>query len=368
MDENLVDFITENINDNKKLNKNVDAFFQLSLEDKAQLLNKISKIKTHETGRFLNLIYEKEGQKDIQKLIRKAIHILKTAGVDVDKPAIKGTSVIRRLEESKPSMGYITNYDENNEMIALIALHIKGNDYLFMDAYIQYLKGLIELNTILIKKSEVDDYLNTGKQNISNYLVITEVSPKYAHYVINEASSQSGKYREEVIEVNKFLGRLKYNIEKPEDIYNLPVPDYINTTKMDDVFNHRFFKTFFIEWDGIEEELKRYDYIITPSIVLPQYIIEENKQKFFNELLKSQKIKKTVPIFKKTLEHYALIFHCHKEYEYYRGLMEILKSNDTIEDAMLFWIEKALKSRYEEKEKDERKNSLIINPYEKERT
>ncbi len=365
MDENLVDFIAKNINDNKKLNENVDVFFQLSLEDKYRLLNKISKIKTRETGKFLNLIYEKEGQKDIQKLIRKAIHILKTAGVDVDKPAIKGASVIRKLEESKPSTGYITNYDENKEMITLIALHIKGNDYLFMDAYIQYLKGLMELNTVLIKKSEVDHYLNTGKQNISKYLAITEVSPKYAYYVINEASFRSGKFRGEVMEVNKFLSRLKYDMEKPEDIYNLPVPDYIDTSKMDDIFNHRFFKTFFIEWDDIEEELKRYDYIIKPSIVLPQYIIEENKQKFFNEFLESQKIKKTIPIFKRTLEHYALIFYCHKEYEYYKGIMEILKSNDTIKDALLFWIEKSLKSLYEKKEEYGKENSLIINPYEK---
>ncbi len=255
------------------------------------------------------------------------------------------------------------------ECFTILADEVRGKSLspLFFISQPETTKGFIELNTTLIKKSEVDYYLNTVKQNMSKYLVIAETSPKYAYHVINEASSRSGKYREEIIELNKFLGRLKYDLEKPEDIYNLPVSDYINIAKMDDIFSHRFFKTFFIEWDDIEEELKVYGHIMKPTIVLPQYIIEENKQKFFKELLKSQKIKKIIPLFKRTLEHYALLFHCHKEYEYYRGLMEILKKDDGIDDALLFWIEDALESRYVEKEEDVRENCLIINPYEKER-
>lgn len=364
MDKTLIDSIIINIKDNTELDNNIDLFFKLSPEEKVILLNKISKLKTWETGNFLNLIYEREDRKDIQKLIRKTIHILKTAGVGIDEPVKKGESALRKIEVSRSNIGYITNYDDDNVMVALIALHIRGNDYLLVDATIQFSAGLTDLATIVIKKSEFDDFITGSIQNMSEHLVVTEVSPKYAYYVIDEASSRSGKYRDTVKELNKFINNLNYDIEKPEDIYRLPVPDSVKPASTEDIFEHNFFKSFIFEWEDLEEDRDRYNNIVEPSIVLPPYLIEENIQRFVDELFESQKIKKLLPILKRTLEDYALIFHCCKEYECYRGLIENLKDEYGIKNMTTYLLERALKSKYEGNEEEEKQNRLIINPYE----
>lgn len=365
MDETLISSIINNIINNNELDDNVDMFFKLSTEDKSILLNKISKLNNREVGSFLNLIHDKEENKDILKLIKKTIHILKSKGIEVPEPAIKGVSVLKKIDESRPNLGFITNYDEHNSMVALLGIHLKGADYLLINTQIYFLDGLINLDSITIKKADLDDLINNTKQNMKS-LVITEVSPKYAYYVIDEASSRSNKFREEVRSIEKFLKNTNYDVNKPEDIYKLPVPDPVNSEDIDKILDHAYFECFSLEWEDLEEDLDRYDDIVKPSIVLPKYMIEENKQRFFNELLESEGIKKILPLFKRTLEHYALIFYSCKEYSFYKGLIKILEDGDKLRDLTLFFIKDALESLYVEDEEDRKEKSLIINPYEKE--
>ncbi len=364
MDETTIDTIINNINNNSGLESSIYLFYKLSYEDKLILLNNIAKIKTKEAGRFLNLIYEGEERKDLKKIIRKAIYKLRTVGVEVDEPQEKGEPVLKKYEIKPSHFGYMSNYDQNNEMFAIVGINLKGKDYIIVDGDIDFMEGLTNLNIMPTKKPEFDKIFDRERFNLPKHLTIAEVSPKFASYVINEASIKSGIFREEAKTLYERLKNIQSDIEKPEDIYYLPTPDVVQTISLEDILDHDFFESFLPEWEGMEDDLEKYMDIEKPSIILPPYMIAEKKDNFINSLMESDRIKRLLPHIKRTMENYALIFHFHKEYPYYKALIENLKKDNTTKDIARILIEKTLNMLVEAKEEEEEQTNLIVRPYE----
>ena len=60
----------------------------------------------------------------------------------------------------------------------------------------------------------------------------------------------------------------------------------------------------------MEEDRKKLNEVINPTIVLPPYVIEERRQAFLNELVESERLAARLPQFKRMLEDYAYLFYC----------------------------------------------------------
>jgi len=91
-----MDNIISNINYIEQLEGNVDAFSQLSNDIKLELLDKLKFERTEIVGQFLNRIYTKEHDKQIQKIIKKLLFRLKTSGIKVEELRVEGESALKR--------------------------------------------------------------------------------------------------------------------------------------------------------------------------------------------------------------------------------------------------------------------------------
>ena len=111
--------------------KKVEAFFVLSDDEKQDLLEKLQGTKTETLGLFLNAIYPEEKNKDIQKLIRKLLFKLKSAGIKVEEPKASGEPVIRKIKEVYEQSGFVSNYDHTQTRLVVAGFEIKRTTIFF---------------------------------------------------------------------------------------------------------------------------------------------------------------------------------------------------------------------------------------------
>ena len=250
--------------------KKVEAFFILPDDEKQTLLEKIQGIRTETLGIFLNAIYPEEKNKKIQKLIRRLLFMLKSAGIKVEEPRIIGEPVIKKIKEIFEHRGFISNYDHAHIRLVVAGFEIKRNNYVFLNAGIHFTEGLVELMSAPVDRKGFEEILKTYRDDTKQPRVLEEISPAYAVYLLEEASKLSGKYRDEIRPLKSFVAGIADGIHKPEEIYMLPVPDAGKAISPEAIFNHVIFEPFFITWGSIEEDAKTYNGSGSDTIVLPQ--------------------------------------------------------------------------------------------------
>jgi len=358
----MKDLIT-NIQNTNQLEANVEAFSLLSKQSKLDTLEKMREIRTEAIGNFLNRIYASERDKQVQKIIKKLLFRLKTSGVKVEELRSEGESVLKRIEEKREYHGLMSNYDSDGSRMAMVAFERKRNSYILVHGLIHFSKGLLELANAPVDgnglKNIIAEYL---KGSLVPFTVV-EVAPRYASYLIEEASNRSGRYLEEIKQMKFLSNRLGGQVGKPADIYNLDTPDGIDTLPPERILGHQLFDHFSLTWDAVDEDKKFLNEIGSSStIVLPPYMAEEKRQAFLKALTEDEKIRQNLPLIKRLMEDYAYIFHCLGEFGAYKGLVELLLQTDGPKDILTYFVRKVLE------QKDEQQPGLIVNPYEQVRT
>jgi len=351
------------INSAQDAEKKAEAFFGLSKDEKRTLLEGLRHMRTQTLGMFLNAIYPQEKDKDIQKLIRKLLFQLKSAGIKVDEPQPAGEPVIRKIEEVRDHKGFLTNYDETQTRLVVAGLEIKKNIYVFLNAETHFSDGLVELMTSPVDKKSLEEILKAYRHDIRPTMVFEEISPAYAVYLIEEASNRSGKFRDEIKPLKSFSSSMTNIARKPEDIYRLTASDTGDMLALGKILTHSIFDPFFLSWTSLEEDKKAYSAIGDGSIVLPQHMVEERKMEFVKRLSERGDITSLVPFLKRMLEDYAYLFHCMKDFSSYKGLTEHTGNQDVLQEAFSFFLKKTL-DRKEDKPQDTKQDGgLIVNPY-----
>jgi hypothetical protein len=352
--------IIKAINDALDVEKKVEAFFALSKDEKKMLLEELQHIKTEVSGFFLNAIYPEEKDKEIQKLIRKLIFKLKSAGIKTEEPKTSGGPVIRKIEGVRERFGYMTNYDEMQTRLVVVGLEIKHKAFVFLNAETHFSRGLLDLMTAPpIKKKDFEEIIRTYREDTKPPKVFEEISPAYAGYLIEEASNRSGTFREEMRPLKSFTANIADAVHKPKDIYSLALSDTIDGSAINTILGHGAFIPFQISWNSLEEDRKTYNNTVDGTIILPTEPLEDKKNKFLKDLTTRKDIKSLLPFFRRMLEDYAYLFYRTKEYNHYKGLTEYLNNTDTLQEALSYFIQKSLER--EETKKDD--GWVIVNPH-----
>jgi hypothetical protein len=339
--------------------KKVEAFFVLPDDEKRALLEKLQNVKTETLGIFLNAIYPEEKDKNIQKLIRKLLFKLKSAGVRVEEPKTTGETVLKKIEEIRGHRGFLTNYDEMQTMLVAAGFEIKKNTYAFINAEIHFSKGLTGLMSAPVDKKGLEGILEAYRKDTKPPRIFEEISPAYATYLVEEGSNRSGKFRDEIRTLKSFAANIAGGIHKPKDIYSLPLSDTSDTATPETIFAHTIFKPFFISWDSLEEDRKTYNNAGGSMIVLPPYMAEEKKSEFLKGLTERNDMKSMLPFLKRMTEDYAYLFYCMKEFNHYKGLIEYLNNEDAPKETLSYFLKKSL----EKGEEKQQNRGLIVNPY-----
>ncbi|MFZ2800876.1 MAG: hypothetical protein WAZ30_11665, partial [Syntrophorhabdus sp.] len=145
-----MDNIISNINYIEQLEGNVDAYSQLSNDIKLELLDKLKFERTEIVGQFLNRIYTKEHDKQIQKIIKKLLFRLKTSGIKVEELRVEGESALKKYEEKRVHRGLMSNYDGDGTRLAVVAFEAKRNTYVLVHSLLHFSRGLLELGNITV--------------------------------------------------------------------------------------------------------------------------------------------------------------------------------------------------------------------------
>lgn len=359
----MVDII-DNIGDINKLKEHVHAFSQLSRKDRLDLLSKIKQIRTEVTAEFLRQAFALEQDREVQKAIKKLLFYLKTSGVKVEELNVKGEPVLRKIEEKREHRGFISNFDDNGTRMVMIGFEGKRNLYVLIHGLIHFSQGLLELANAQVDGQSFRQIVAEYLKGSMKPLIMAEVSPRYASFIIEEAANLSGRYNEDMKQMKSFLSRLGGIVQKPSDIYALEITEATETPSMERVLSSELFEPFYVVWDTIEDDRKQFSEIGSSStLVLPPYMVAEKKQEFLKTLVEKGKLTANIPPMKRLLEDYAYMSHALGNFAAFKGLVEILQQPDGPGRSLAFFVQKALEAKEEEEP-----TGLIVNPYDQVRT
>jgi len=342
-EQSVVEKIINNIKASCSMDDGLNAFQQLSKNDKVKFLTSLKDIQDETAGAYLNAFYAAETDKDIQKQIRRSLFMLKTMGMKIKEPRAAGEPVLKKIEEVREHRALMSNYDVEHMRLIIASYELKKNNFIFFNAALHFSNGLFKLMSGPIDKTGLKNVMMEHSRDTKGNMVMVDISPTYAGYLLEEAAARSGKHKEETSRLNHFITNIKDSVRKPKDIYNLIIPGTTQSLPLEKILQHSVFDPFSLEWKNLEEDKKAYNDIGgSAAIILPPYMVEEKKQAFMEKLLESEEIKSKTPLIKRLLEDYAYIFHGLKEFPYYKGLMECLQDKDALQNTLTYFLKKVL--------------------------
>ena len=271
-----------------------------------------------------------------------------------------GESVLKKVETGREVRAFLSNYDPEMTRVVLIAFEMKKNQFLLSQAVLHFSDGLVELKSFPIARDELEDFLKDYLLRMPPSMVLPPISAAYAGYLIEEASGISGREAEEASSLHRMLLTTKSDVGRPGDIYLLQGADTASEASAEAIFADEIFEPFSLRWPGMEEDRKKLDEVVNPTIVLPPYMVEERKQAFLNELVEKEGLAARLPQFKRMLEDYAYLFYCLENLDYYKGLIVQLAEPAAVKSAFLRFVQKAFE---ELEETDRPQDGVIVDPH-----
>jgi hypothetical protein len=356
-----MDETTSFIRDPDELTHRVEAYPRLTQEKRKELVLALKDLKDERAGKFLTTVLPGETEKEIQKLIRKQLFVLKTMGIKVEEPRASGESVLKAVEDKRERMGFLSNYDSEGARVVIAAFEIKKGYYIFVNAIAHLFDGLRDLKLVPLARQDLESILARHRSGADAHDVFLEISPRYATWLIEESDAISRHFAEDVRQLKRFVSTLKDNVQKPQDIYDFKAPDDVEQAPVSTVLLDDLFQPLTLTWDTMEADRKALAEIGGSSILLPPHMIEEKVEVFLGNLLDREPLKSKLPFMKRLLEDYAYMFFLSGRFDFFKTLMELLTSGKGPYGALSFFVVKALETK---KQEPDRQGGLIVNPYE----
>lgn len=357
MEECGMEEILRNVQNGGDLQFAVEAYVSLTSQEKGDLLEKMRGIKTERVALFLSKALDRTAEREIQKSIKRLLFMLKTRGIRVEEPKTSGESVLKKVETVREQKAFLSNYDPEGTRAVLLAFEIKKRQFVFMHAISHFSKGLLELAAVPIPRDELDAILKDYLRRTERPMVLPPIAPKYASFLIEEASGLSGTHTDELRNLKPLMADLKGPVQKPEDIYALPVPQPTRAKSLQAILIDPILEPFMLIWESTEADKKELAAVANPSIVVPPYVIEERRQAFINGLVQTDKFKPTGRSLKRMLEDYAYLFHAIGEFDTFKGIAEGLRDDQFLQNALLSFVKKSLEK------KEEEQPGVLVDPF-----
>jgi hypothetical protein len=324
------------------------------------LVGQLGRLKRENAARLLTQLLDKTSDKKLQKLIRKAIFQLKTQGISVGEPDRKGESVLRKTETIRESRALLSSYDPDQTRAMVMAFELKKNEFLFSQAIIHFSKGLLDLKSASMGRSDLDALMEEYISRVPHPVMIASIAPPYAGYLLEEAAAVSGNQSDDARSLSGLLYGFKGDVRKPSDIYHLSVPSDVVSAPIDLILYEEVFGAFSFTWGNMEEDRKRLAKAVNPSLVLPQHMIEERKEAFLTELAEDERIIFTLPSLKRMLEDMAYLFYNLKRFDRFKGLIETTADPQSMKRVIRYFLKRTLDEL--DKKEQEQKSDLLVDP------
>ena len=293
----------------------------LPRELQEKLIQVLGNLKSEHAARFLSLLYPSLADRKLQKLVKKELFRLKTAGIPVEEPRAPGESALKKVETGREARAFLSNYDPEMTRAVLVAMEMKKNQFLLSHAILHFFDGLVDLKSFPVARDDLENFVKDYVLRMPPPMVFPSISAAYAGYLIEEASGLSGKEADDATSLHRMLLATKSDVRRPGDIYLQEGADTASEASAEAIFADGIFQPFSFRWPGMEEDRKKLNDVLNPTIVLPPYVLEERRQAFLNELVESERLASRLPQFRRMLEDYAYLFYCLENVDYYKGLL-----------------------------------------------
>jgi len=338
--------------------KAVEKALDLSGPEQEGLIDRAGRLGSPNGGTFLTLLYPKIDDKGLRKLIKKAIFHLKTLGIPVEEPRSPGESVLRRAETIREGRALLSNYDPGQTRAIIAAAETKKREFLFAHAITHFSNGLEELRTFPVSGNELEELIREFTSKMRRPMVLAPVSPPYAGFLLEEASAGSGRHVDDARGMSRLLAASKERVRKPADVYLLEDRGGTGAASVEAALGSDVLEPFSLEWQGLDEDRAKLKEVTNPAIVLPPHILQERTEAFLKGLLEKEALASRLHAFKRMLEDTAYLFHSLGEMANYEALLDLLKNNEGVLKAFVYFLQKALQKT----EGKEREPGVIIDP------
>lgn len=356
-----MDEIVEQVAVGTELDKAVDTFLSLSHTEKVSTLLKLGDLKSENAGVYLNKLYPRVAEKDICKLIKKALFRLKTRGIHVEEPGEPGQPVLRKIETAREERGFLSSFDGEGLRVSLVAAEARKNLFIFVHSVTRFGDGLVDLASTPVPRAELDALLHDYQSRAPKPIVLAPVSTRYAAYIIQEAGGDSaGRFENELKEIRPFMASLKGRPQKPEDLYDLAVAETARPVPFERLLGHSIFEPFQLTWPTLDEDRTAMEQAVNPGLFLPPHMVQERRGAFLDEMMAREKMALLRRSVLRMLEDYAYLLHLLKEFDYYKALIDGLREQKARDGLTLFFFEKALAR------KEPEQAGVLVSPYEQE--
>jgi hypothetical protein len=339
----------------------VEYFTTLPPEGRKEFLDKVCSLKSLPAAQLLTALYAQVEQKDLKKLIKKGLFHLRTQGIEIVKPVASEESVLKKVAITKEQMAFASNYDHESIRVFLVAFEMRKKQFVFTHATQRFGEGLVDMMSAPMDRQGLDSLIREYRARTRSPMVLVDISPIYATYLMEEASRQSGKQVDEVRGLRRLTSDFAGDIRVPSDIHHLQVSEEIAEVSWQEVVAGTIFEPFRLSWKGMEGDHKEYDSIVRPQIVLPPHVIEEKKTAYLRELAASVRMKALQPMLSRMLEDYAYLFHRQGYYAGFKTLLKVVDSAESLDAVMQFLIKKSMDQKT--KEEEPQQPGLIVSPY-----
>ena len=351
--------IIESVHDAHMVETNRDRYLRMHPDERRRLLDALGEMGREDAGRLLSFILPEETDKGLQKIIRKHIFLLKTKGIRVEESRAGGEPVLRKIEEKREYKGFMSSYDDEGARVVIDAFEVKRNNFIFVNAVIHLFDGLTDLRLAPVTRQGFDAIIAEYRKGATQSVVFVEISPRYAAFLIEESDSRTHRFQQDVGQLKQFASALKDAVQKPEDLYGLALPIGVEAVSTDAVLSHDIFKPLTVVWDTLEADKATFRGLGESTILLPQHMIEEKKEAFLDTLIESGPLAPRVHAIKRMLEDYAFIFFTTGQFDYYNGLINLLRDDAGPRGVLAFFARKSLDTVETKGEP-----GLIAGPYE----
>lgn len=349
----IINSVTENID----LEEKAVLLAGMSKQDRIDLLERLKAVRSEGAGRFLNMIYTSETDKEVRKLIKKLLFRLKTLGIQVEEPEAGGEPALRKIEEARDHKGFMSNYDAEGIRVVLAAFEVRKNNFILFHGISHFSEGLLELSSGPIERQTLETIIRQYRGETKKAFFYAHISPKYAAYLIEEASGYSAKYLEEIKQIQRLATRVMATVQHPNDIYRLNIAETTVAQSVENILNHALLESFVLTWNTLDQDRKVFEDISNPSIILPSYMTEEKKRTFLTGLIEGNELKTKLHLVKRMMEDYAYILYSLGDFALYKGLIDQLREKDGVKNMLIFLVTKSLQKTIE------KPSGILVKPY-----
>jgi hypothetical protein len=335
--------IIEQIREGAEPGKVVDQLGLLAGDQLEQTINTLATMKDTRTAQVLALFSERIQDKKLRKSVKKVLFHLKTQGIRFEEPGrTEDRSILKKVETERESRALFSNYDPEQTRAIVVACELKKNQFLFTQVVSHFSNGLVDLQSFPVARKELDPILKEYREKIRRPVVVAPISAPYAGYLIEEAARTSGQEMEEARGLHHLLRNTKGEVERPADVYRLQAPSDTPASSTASILSDEIFEPFLLSWPGMEEDRNGLAEVVNPSIVLPPYVIQERREAFLKKLTEEERLMSRTVALRRMLEDTAYLFHGLGQFGHHKGLLEILKSPQSIITALVYFVQKTL--------------------------